>query len=399
MPINISIKDAALFLIITAAPMILAACNNDTQQQSGGFPPPQVSVADVIVRDVTPWHETSGRIAAKENVQIRPRVDGVIEDVRYREGAIVKKGDLLFIIDQQPFRAELKRAQADLTRARADADLAHAEIKRARNLIERKLISPDDYDQRVAAEDNANANVLSAKATLQIARLNMKYTEVRSPIDGRAGRALATKGNLVSSNPTPDLLTTVVSIDPMYVYFGSDEQTYLRYSSLARQVETNSDQKKNPTVLVGLSNEDGFPREGYVDFVDNQLDPNTGSIRIRAVLENKDHMLTAGLFARVKLLAPENNQAILIDDQAILTDQDRKFVYVLGPENKAMRRNVTIGQTIEGLRIVTDGLQSQDQVIVYGVQKIFFPGMPVSPQKINMGDPPPAPGPMTANEH
>ena len=342
MSFNISIKGASLFLILTTAPMMLASCKNDAQQQSAGFPAPQVSIAEVIVRDVNPWHETSGRIVAKENVQIRPRVGGVIEDVRYREGAIVNKGDLLFMIDQQPFRAELNRAEAELTSARAQADLAQAEIQRARNLVERKLLSPREFDLRIAAEANANANVLSAKAAVQLARLNLKYTEVRSPIDGRAGRALATKGNLVSSDPTPDLLTTVVSIDPMYVYFGSDEQTYLRYSSLARQMETTGGQMQSQKVFVGLSNEKGYPREGYVDFVDNQLDPNTGSIRIRAVLENKDQMLTAGLFARVKLLAPENNQAILIDDQAILTDQDRKFVYVLGPKNTAMRRNVSL---------------------------------------------------------
>jgi len=399
MPITALLRVAALFLGITTVPMMLASCNKEAPQQGGGFPPPQVSVAEVSVREVTPWLETSGRIVAKENVQIRPRVGGVIEKVHYREGAIVKKGDLLFVLDQKPFRAELSRAEADLTRTRAQAKLARAEIKRASNLVKQKLLSPGEYDQRVAAEAAANANVLAAQAALQLAQLDMEYTEVRSPIDGHAGLAFATAGNLVSSDPTPDVLTTVVSLDPMYVYFGSDEQTYLKFSSLARQMESKGANNTSPVVFVGLSNEAGFPRKAYVDFVDNQLDPNSGAIRIRAVLDNKDHMLTAGLFARVKFLAPQSIQATLIDDQAILTDQDRKYVYVLGPENKALRRNIKTGQSIEGLRIVTEGLQSGDQVIVYGIQKIFFPGMPVSPQKISMGDPPPASGPMTANEH
>ncbi|MFQ5469062.1 MAG: efflux RND transporter periplasmic adaptor subunit [Gammaproteobacteria bacterium] len=378
----------------------VVACENSAQQQNGGFPPPpQVSVAEVISRNVVLSHETSGRIVAKENVQVKPRVGGVIEKVHYREGAIVKKNDLLFTIDQQPFQAELNRADSELKRAAAEVELARVEKLRAQNLVERKLISPGEYDQRVAAEAFANASLESAMAALKLAQLNLAYTEVRSPIDGKAGRALVTEGNLVTSDPTPDLLTSVVSVDPMYVYFGSDEQTYLNYASLVRQLENNGEQAKVGTIFVGLSNEEGYPREADVDFIDNQVNPDTGSIRIRAVIDNSDHMLTAGLFARVKLLAPESTPALLVDDQAILTDQDKKYVYVLGPENKAMRRNIKIGQVFENLRVVTDGLQPGDQVVVYGVQKVFFPGMPVAPQKINMGDPPPAPGPMAAGGH
>jgi len=398
---SISHKFTASTFALALGFLILAACNKGTNEQGGGgLPPPQVSVAEVIIRDVTPSNEFSGRIEAKESVQIRPRVGGVIEEVRYREGDIVKKGDLLFVIDQRPFRTELNRAEAELARAQAQAELAQAEIHRAQNLIARNLLSQDDYDQRVAAEDQAKANVQSAKATVQLARLNLDYTKVLSPIDGRAGRAMATKGNLVSSDPTPDLLTTIVSLDPMYVYFDSDELTYLRYSKLARQMELNGDQKKIQPVLVGLSNEEGFPHQGYVDFVDNQVDPNTGTIRIRAILENKDYQLLPGLFARVKLLSTETQQAILVDDQAILTDQDRKYVYVLGPDNVAMRRNIKIGQNAGNLRVVTEGLQAGDQIIVHGVQKVFFPGMHVTPQPIQMGDPPPPPpGPMAETGH
>jgi len=388
-------------LLPTLAGLIfLAGCGKGPQEQGSGFPPPQVSVAEVVIRAVTPWNEFSGRIEAKESVQLRPRVGGVIEEVRYREGDIVKTGDLLFVLDQRPYRAELNRAEAELARARAQAELAGEEIQRARNLLERKLLSKDDYDRRVSAENQANAIVQSVEAAVKLARLNMEYTEVRSPIDGRAGQALATKGNLVTSDPTPDLLTTIVSLDPVYVYFDSDELTYLRYSRRAQQTATTGGDKKIRPVFVALSNEEGFPHAGHVDFVDNQVNPDTGTIRMRAVLQNKDYQLTPGLFARVKLLATESQQAVQIDDQAILTDQDRKYVYVIGPENSAVRRNIKIGQIVDGLRIVTEGLQSGDQVIVHGLQKIFFPGMAVTPQIIHMGDPPPPPpGPMTATEH
>ena len=368
--------------------LLFTGCSKEGEQ-GGGFPPPAVSVAEVVVRDVTSWEEFNGRIEAKDIVQIRPRVGGVIDAVQYHEGEIVKKGDLLFTMDPLPFRAQLNRAEAELVRARAQASLAKAEAKRAKNLVSRKLLSQDEYDQRVAAEDQANANVRSAEATAELARLNLEYTEVRSPIDGRTGRALVTKGNLVASEPNPDLLTTVVSLDPVYVQFDSDESTYLQYFGGAQNAAGYGDNNKR-TVFVGLGNEEGFPREGYVDFVDNRVTPTTGTIRIRAVLDNKDYQLTPGLFARVKLLATKPQQSILIADHAVLTDQDRKYVYVLGEKNSAVRRDVKLGRTVEGLRIVTDGLKAGDQVIVYGIQKIFFPNMPVMPQTIGMSDPPPS---------
>jgi len=388
---------AALLPVIVTIPVLLSGCTQEAGQPAGGFPPPSVSVAEVIVREVLPWDEFNGRIEATQSVQIRPRVRGVIEKVGYREGDVVQQGDLLFVLDQRPFRAELDRAEAELARAQAQAELAHVESQRVQDLIKRKLVSNDEYDQRIAAAAQANANVRSVEANLQLARLNMAYTEIRSPIAGRTGRALATKGNLVSSDPVPDVLTRIVSLDPVYVYFDSDELTYLRYSrsiqqtSARQQTNGNKNTKKASTVFVGLGNEDGFPREGYVDFVDNQVDPETGTIRLRAVLENKDYQLKPGLFARIKLLGREPEQVVLIDDKAILTDQNRKYVYVLGAENQAMRRDVQIGRSIDGLRIATAGLKPGEQIIVHGVQKVFFPNMPVSPQRINMGEPPPAP--------
>ena len=397
MTVTLSAKTFAPFLAVIVS-LLLTGCSEEMEEQQGGFPPPAVSVAEVIVRDVTPWEEFSGRIEAKEIVQIRPRVGGVIEKVEYREGDIVKKGDLLFVIDPLPFRAELNRAEADLARAKARAELTRVESQRAANLLTRKLISEDEYDQRIAADHQAKADVRAAKATMRLASLNLEYSEVRSPIDGRTGRALATQGNLVSSDPTPNLLTTVVSLDPVYVFFDSDELIYLRYFGNSQQLIGHDEQNRR-TVFVGLGNEDGFSREGYVDFIDNRVDPDTGTIRLRAVLENKDYQLTPGLFARVKLLATKAEQSILINDQAILTDQDRKYVYVLGDENSAMRRNIKTGRAIEGLRIVTEGLKPGEKIIVHGIQKVFFPNMPVMPQVIGMSDPPPSAGQMPAAEH
>jgi len=389
-----TLKNALFLALSLSALSLLNGCDNAEQQGSGGgFPAPAVSVADVIVRQIIPWKEFSGRIEAKEVVNIQPRVEGVIETVEYTEGTTVNKGDLLFTIDPQPFQAELNRAKAELARANAQADLAHSEIRRAKNLLKRKLLSQDQFDQRIAAENIANASVQSAKASAQLAQLDLGYTKIRSPITGRIGRALVTKGNLVFSNPNPDLLTTIFSFDPAYVVFDSDELTYLRYFGNAKQSSTQIKR----TVFIGLGNEKGFSRQGYVDFIDNQVSPDTGTIRLRAVLDNKDHQLIPGLYTRVKLLASQSTQAILIDDAAIITDQDRKFVYVLGEENHAVRRDINPGRSIDGFRVIDSGLEPGDKVIVHGIQKVFFPNMVVQPQPIKMGDSAPSPAP--AAEH
>jgi len=388
-----------IFVIIAIA-FVFVGCEKGSPTAPGAFPAPAVSVAKVIQREITPWEEFSGRIEAKEVVQIRSRVGGVIEKTRYREGDIVKKGDLLFTIEKQVFQAELNRAEAEAERARAQAKLSQVERQRATDLLKRKLISQDEYDQRIAAEHQANANVRAAEATKRLAHLNFGYTDIRSPINGRTGRALVTNGNLVSASPspTPDLLTTVVSLDPVYVVFDCDELTYLEYFGNSQQsAEYNG--KKRRTVYVGLGNEEGFSREGYVDFVDNKVNPDTGTIRLRAVLENKDYKLTPGLFARVKLMGNATKVAVLIDDLAILTDQNRKYVYLLGPENRAMRRDISLGRIVEGLRVVEKGINGDEKVIVHGIQKVFFPNMPVNPQTITMGDPPPLFAPKPKADH
>jgi multidrug efflux system membrane fusion protein len=262
-------------------------------------------------------------------VQIQPRVAGYIESVNFREGAEVRKGDVLFVIDQRPYKAQLARARAELARAKAQSQLAAAQAARARKLVQSNTMSQDEADERKAANAQALADIEAAEAAVATAELNLDYTEIRSPIDGRAGRAMVTPGNLVSGGemvPQATLLTTVVSFDPVYVYFEGDEQTYLRYNAMARSGERPSSRDTPNPVFVGLANEEGFPHEGRMDFVDNQLDPATGTIRARAVLDNKSRIFTPGLFERVRLVGSGRFKAILIDDKAVLTDQDRLYV-------------------------------------------------------------------------
>ncbi|HJR73925.1 MAG TPA: efflux RND transporter periplasmic adaptor subunit [Luteimonas sp.] len=380
-----TLASLALSALVAA---VIAACSSQAAPGEGGGmpPPPEVSVATVLSKQVRQWDDFTGRVSAIETVELRPRVSGYVERVAYQEGQEVKKGDLLFVIDQRRYRAELNRAQADLERARSEARLAQSQDARAQTLLEAKAISREEFDTRKAATAQGNATVRAAEAAVASAQLDLQFTQVRSPIDGRAGRAMVTEGNLAQADST--LLTTLVSQDPMYVYFESDEQSFLRYQELARKGERAS--TKNP-VRVGLASEQGYPHAGTVDFIDNQVDPATGTIRARAVLPNPDRIFTPGLFARVQLEGSAEFKAMLIDDKAVLTDQDRKYVYVLGPKNTAVRKDIVLGRTIGGLRVVEKGLAANDKVIVHGVQKVFFPGMPVAPKQIAMGDPAPAP--------
>jgi multidrug efflux system membrane fusion protein len=373
-------------LALTAAILLglgTGGCNRVAAEPAAGGPPPaDVSVATVVSRDVKQWDEFTGRVAAVETVELRPRVGGYIERVAFTEGQEVRKGDLLFVIDPRPFRAELAQAQAALEQARSAARLAAAQDSRAKALGEAKLISRDDADSRHANHDQAQAAVRGAEAALAQAQLRLQYTEVRAPISGRAGRALVTAGNL--AQPDSTLLATLVSMDPVQVYFAGDEQTYLRYGALARSGERAA--SRNP-VRVGLANETGFPHAGTVDFVDNQVDPRTGTIRARALVPNPDRVFTPGLFARVQVEGSGVFPAVLVDDKAVLTDQDRKFVWVVGKDHTAQRRDVVLGTQIDGLRVVRSGLKPGEQIVLEGVQKVFFPGMPVKATPVPMQSP------------
>lgn len=378
---------------VASAALTLAACGKGANPAAAGAPPPvEVDVAQVLVKPVRQWDEFNGRIAATDSVEVRARVSGYIDRIAFKEGDDVKAGDLLFVIDPRPYRAAHESAVAQLERTRAAAQLAEAQARRAQALIAAKAISRDEYETRGASSTQSAADVHAAEAAVTAAALNLGFTQVRSPISGRVSRAMLTAGNLAQADQS--VLTSVVSQDPVYVYFQPDERTYLRYAELARKGErANSD---NP-VRVALASDQGYPHTGTVNFVNNQVDPATGTINLRAVVPNAERVFTPGLYARVQLEGSGEFKAMLIDEKAILTDQDRKYVYVVGPESKATRKEIVLGGMVDGLRVVQSGLDTNDKVIVAGIQKIFFPGAPVKPTVIVMGAPPAAPaGPAVA---
>lgn len=377
------------FALLALSVAVIAGCNGNAAEPAAP-PPPAVSVAPVLVKPIKQWDEFSGRIEAVQTVQLRPRVSGYIESVNYHEGEEVRAGDVLFTIDARSYRAALEQAQAELARARSAASQTQGEADRAKKLTDVQAMSTELFEQRRAAANEASAQVQAAQAAVDAARLDLDWTKVRAPISGRAGRALVTAGNLVGTGESASVLTTVVS-DQMHVHFDADEATFLRYQTLARDGERPSGRDGGLPVKVGLVGEDGYPHQGQVDFVDNQLSPGTGTIRVRALMDNNDHSLVPGLFARVQLPGSGEFKAMLVDDKAVLTDQDRKYVYVVDAEGKAQRRDVQLGRMADGLRIVNGGLKAGDKVIVDGVQKVFMPGMPVQAKEVAMQTPPAKP--------
>ncbi|HEY8196251.1 MAG TPA: efflux RND transporter periplasmic adaptor subunit [Gemmatimonadales bacterium] len=366
---------AALFLAVS-----LGALNVGGGKETPAAPPPQaVTVAEVPEREVTEWDEFTGRLEAVDQVEIRPRVSGYLKRVTFAEGKVVTKGEVLFEIDPRPYQAELARTEAELERARSAASLAQSEVQRAGKLVEMQAISREEFDSRTSAEAQGGATVRAAEAAVRTARLNLEWTRVRSPIAGRVSNALVTEGNLVEAGPPAGaVLTTVVSVDSMYLYFDSDEQTYLRYAGRARTSGGINWRTARLPVHLGLANESGFPHEGRLDFVDNQVDPATGTIRTRAVFSNRARALTPGLFARVKLVGTEKKSVTLVRDAAIGTDQDRKFVLVVGAGDTLAYRPVVPGRLTDGLRIVTSGLKPGERIVVNGLMRVR-PGMKVTP--------------------
>jgi RND family efflux transporter MFP subunit len=382
-------------MAVTAAVAIaalLAGCGRSGGAAQGPPPPPQVSVAAVIEKRVKDWDEFTGRFQAVETVEIRPRVSGYIDKIAFKEGGEVKQGDLLFVIDPRPYQADYDRAAADLKRYKTALELARIESTRVQRLRESGAVSQEELDERTSTVAQAEANVAGAQATLESAGLNLGFTRVTSPITGRVSRAEVTRGNLVTGgNNGGTLLSSVVSMDPIYLYFDGDEQAYLRYTQMARSGERTSSRSTPNPVHIGLANEEGFPHAGTMDFVDNQLNPQTGTIRSRAVFDNKDGRFTPGLFARVQLVGSNEYDAILIDDRAVNTDQNQKYVLLLGADNKVEYRKIKLGRVIDGLRIVREGLKPGDVIVVNGAQRVH-PGLTVAPQRVPMGGDAPAAG-------
>jgi RND family efflux transporter MFP subunit len=371
-------------LTIASFALIALAIAGCARNEAAEAPPapPQVSVAKVVEKPITEFDEFTGRFTAVDRVELRPRVSGYISSVNFTEGHEVRKGDVLFVIDPRPYDAEYKRAEAELARARTQLTLAQSELERAKTLLDARAISKEEFDARVSGAAQATANVQAADAALDAAKLNLTFTRVRAPISGLVSRAEVTAGNLVTSDQT--LLTTLVSIDPIYVEFEGDEQVYLKYAALDRAgLRPSSRETKNP-VWVGLADEQDTPHKGVMVFVDNELNPATGTIRARGRFDNHDRRFTPGMFARVKLVGSAEYNALLINDSAIGTDQSVKYVLEVNADNKVAYRAVKLGPVVDGLRVVREGLAPGDSIVVNGLQRVR-PGMPVTPQVVAMG--------------
>lgn len=343
-------------------------------------PPPEVDVATVISKTITDYQTYSGRIEAIDMVEIRPLVSGTIVGIHFRDGALVKKGDSLFTIDPRPYIAEVDRADGQLAAARARNGYASTDAERAERLLKDNAIAKRDYDQAQNAARSAAAEQKTALAALEAARINLSYTNIVAPVSGRVSRAELTLGNIVSTGASAPLLTTLVSVSPIYAAFDVDEHTYLQYLS--------KDSKEKVSVYLGLANENGYPREGHIDSVDNRLDTGSGTIRVRARFDNSDAVLVPGLFARVKVAGGAPHRACLIDDAAVGTDQDKKFVLVVDSNNRVQYRNVSIGDMYDGLRVVESGLNVGDRIVVNGLQGVK-PSDIVKIHPVEMADAPP----------
>ncbi|PCF95609.1 efflux RND transporter periplasmic adaptor subunit [Vreelandella nigrificans] len=357
------------FLLLMA---LLSGCEAKSEEAADAPPPPEVEVVDITAQPVVLSESFTGRVEAAETVELRPRVSGYIQEVAFKEGELVEEGDLLFQIDPRPYQARVSAAQAELAQARSQSAQAASEAERARVLLGRQAISQEMHDQRLAALNNARAMVNAAEAALVTAELDLAYTRITAPVSGRAGRAMVTRGNL--ANADQSLLTTLVTIDPIHVYFEADEQAAFASYALLAGGENS--------LKIELGGDAARQFTGTLDFIDNRLNPNTGTLQFRAVLNNTDGTIRPGEFARVEMPVARLEQALLVDRKAILTDQDRRYVYVIDGDNRADRRQVATGRQMGEQMVITEGLSPGDRIIVNGVQKVFFPGMQVSPQGV-----------------
>jgi RND family efflux transporter MFP subunit len=343
---------------------------------------PVITVAHPIKSEIVEWNEFTGRLEAVKMVDVRARVSGYVDSVHFKEGSVVKKDDLLFVIDPRPFKAALDQAQGQLASAQAKHQLAVWELARAKSLLEQKAYSQETYDQDLATERQAAGDVEAAKAAVEAARLNLEFTQVKAPISGKISRIDVTEGNLISGGTAQStLLTTIVSLDPIYCYFNVNERSHLKYVRLLQKGKLPSPTHgvKFPA-WIGLADEKGFPHQGYIDFVDNRMDPNTDTIRVRAVVPNPHLTMSPGLFARVRVAASAIMHAVLIPDAAIMSDQSQKIVYTVNRKNVVERREVKLGQVEEGLRVIQSGLTTDDLVVINGLQRVR-PGVVARPQE------------------
>ena len=365
--------------LATAALISLATgCSRSLAQQKPE--PPAVTVAPVEQREIVEWDEFTGRTEPVESVEVRPRVSGYIQEVRFESGQMVKKGDVLFVIDPRWHKAEFDRLQAESERARVQLENAKREADRTTQLLANKAISTEEADARVARFQQAKASLLAAEAARDSAKLDLEYTQVRAPIDGRISRALLTEGNYINGVAgAATLLTTLVSVDPVYANVDVDEDTLLKFNALARAKRLETDGNGQIPVELQLADEKEFPHLGHIESFDNRVDPNTGSILLRAVFPNNDGRIVPGLFARIRVPLSERHPALLVEERAVGTDQAQKYVLTLTPTNTVAYQSVKLGPAIDGKRVVRDGLNAGDKIVVNGLQRVR-PGMPVTPQ-------------------
>ena len=360
--------------------LTIAACR---QPSHDAPPPPKVKAVQPVSLEVTEWDEYTARFEAVDAVEVRPRVSGYLASIHFTDGAVVQKGDLLFLIDPRPYEAALRHAEATLALARSRLDLARKNFARAGSLLATHAISQEESDIRESTVRQADAALQESQAALDATRLDIEFTRVTAPISGRVGRKLVTEGNLINGGVGTQgtLLTTIVSLDPIYAYFEADERSYLKYVRLALSGERPSSREYKNPVHIGLADEQGFPHEGFMDFVDNQLDRGTGTIVGRALVPNPDLTLTPGLFARLRLPGSGAYQAVVLPDEAVGNDQAQKFVFVVNADNKAEYRTVKTGPLIDGLRVIRDSLTTDEWVVVSGVQRVR-PGMTLEVQRV-----------------
>ncbi|WP_238119934.1 MULTISPECIES: efflux RND transporter periplasmic adaptor subunit [unclassified Xanthobacter] len=368
-----------LVLSSLALALLVSACDQQPAQQAGPPPAPQVTVAHPATRTVTDQDEYVGRFVAIDEVNVRARVSGYLDAIHFTDGQLVKQGDLLFTIDQRPFKIALAQAQANLAQAQANLDFTKADLERARSLLEDRnstAISKQTFDQRTQAERTAAATVQSQEAAVRSAQLDLDFTEVKAPVSGQIGDRRVSVGNYVTGGTagSPTLLAVIVSTNPIRFEFTIDEASLLRI----QRRKAGADIKGDPVELK-LIDDKGFVHKGEMDFLNNVIDRETGTIRGRAVFDNPNGLFRPGMFARIRLNSTDPYQALVVPDAAIGTEQVKKFVYVVGPDNKVAQRFVTLGQLVDDQRVITEGLKPDDTLVVNGLMRVR-PGVVVNPQ-------------------
>ncbi|MES2194626.1 MAG: efflux RND transporter periplasmic adaptor subunit [Pseudomonadota bacterium] len=380
--IGVSLLLAAL--AVAGGATFLGGRSGTAQAEAAAAPAPvPVSVSVVSPRDTVPWDEFSGRLEAVERVEIRSRVAGAIQEIHFREGALVKQGDLLILIDPSLYAADVARAEGQVAAAKARLILTKGDFERGQQLTDSRTISQRDFDGRINAYREAEANLKAAEATLQTAKLNLGYTEVRAPVAGRVGKLEITVGNLIAAGPGTPVLTTLVSVNPIYASFNADEQVVTRALKTLADESASSEVSRIP-VQMGTATSDGTPYKGRMQLIDNQVDARSGTVRVRAVFDNADGRLIPGQFARIAMGQPKAEPALLISERAIGTDQNKKFVMVVDKDSKAEYREVALGVSIDGMRVVTGGLHAGERIVVKGLQRVR-PGAVVAPEVVAMG--------------